>query len=410
MLISFYSCDSDEMRARLDNILGLHRTTSRDSIVSLAGSINTKKAYKEFIKDLLAIGVTADMINEKAKEIKDIFKPQQAVANNQIYDSPSGDHSRLTEESSQLPEESTQVLEEFPQLLVESSPLPHESPQAPEVGNFSNAQPSTPSIENKSKSWSRFGWVRPPIDFLVGPLMLAAVEAGDTKRLISTLEYVRNINFTDDQNETALYKAAARGRKDIVQLLLSKGASVEAMDRVKGTPLHVASRNGHTSTVELLTKGTSIEATDKYNCTPLHLAAYSGHTSTVQLLLLKGASTEARSSSGRTPLHYAILGGYTSTAELLLAKGALIDAVDFYIETPLHYAAGNVYTSTVELLLSKGASIAAINKFGNTPLDQAKLFHRTDIAKLLEQKGAQLSAEKDANQLRIEAEKRYIQS
>ena len=86
----------DKIQAQLDQVLGLglHRTVSTDSIVSLAGSTNTKKAYKQFIKDLLAIGVTADMINEKGKEIQDIFKPQHPAASNQIDD---GDLNQLPE-------------------------------------------------------------------------------------------------------------------------------------------------------------------------------------------------------------------------------------------------------------------------------------------------------------------------
>ena len=43
---------------------------------------------------------------------------------------------------------------------------------------------------------------------MVGPLMLDAAKAGNTKRLISILKYVRNTNFEDDKGETALHKAA----------------------------------------------------------------------------------------------------------------------------------------------------------------------------------------------------------
>ena len=64
---------------------------------------------------------------------------------------------------------------------------------------------------------SRFGWVRPSMDFFVGPLMVSAAETGSTKRLIDTLEYIRNINFEDDQKETALHRAAGKGYTDIVQ-------------------------------------------------------------------------------------------------------------------------------------------------------------------------------------------------
>ena len=56
-------------------------------------------------------------------------------------------------------------------------------------------------------------------------------EARNTKRLTSTLEYIRDINFGDDRKETALHKAADRGHRDIVQLLLWKGAPIEAINK-----------------------------------------------------------------------------------------------------------------------------------------------------------------------------------
>ena len=184
------SCDSDKIQARLDSVLGLRRTISRDSIVSFPGSINTKKAYKRFCRGLFNIGVTADMIGQKEREIQDIFKPQHPSSSNQLDDSTFVDRNRLPE--------------------VGNSSDPNQSPEAE---NPSDAE--TPLISaaimstDNLRSRSRFGWTRPPIDFLVGPLMLSAAEAGSTKRLMVSLEYVRNINFADEKKETALHKAAA---------------------------------------------------------------------------------------------------------------------------------------------------------------------------------------------------------
>ena len=291
---------------------------SKDSIVSFAGSINTKKAYKKFCKGLFEIGVTADIIKQKEKEIQDLLKPQ-------LGDSTFVDPNQL-----------------------------------PEVGSSSN--PGTPPISTMStenaRSRSRFGRVRLPIDFLVGPSMLAAAETGDTKRLVSTLAYVRNINFADDQKETALHKAAAKGHNDLVQLLLSKGASIEAMSESKRTSLHYAT--------------------------------WGGSTSTVQLLLWKGALIEATGENDRTPLHEAARYGHTSIVELLLSKGALIEARDEFKKTPLHLAAWYNHYSTVELLLSKGASTEALDCFHKTPLDRSidKRHHKTP--EFLEKKAAKL--------------------
>ena len=319
------------MQARLDNALGLRRTTSKDSIVSFAGSINTKKVYKKFCKDLFEIGVTADMISQKGKEIQDIFKPQHPDASNQTDDSTIVDQSQLPEISSSSD--------------AETLPTP------------------TISTETVPKSRSRFGWVRPPIDFLVGPLMLAAAEAGNTKRLISTLEYIQNINFENDQKETALHKAAVGGYRDIVQSLLTKGASIGAMDVYNNTPLHYAAWKGHNSTVELLlSKGASIEASNKINSTPLRAATSGGHINTVELLLSEGASIDAMNSKNSTPLHLAARSGHTSIVDLLLRKGASTEVMDEYNNTPLHLATRNGHTDIVKLLRDKAVELGTLRK------------------------------------------------
>ena len=337
MLISLYSCKLDAMQAQLSSALGLRRTMSRDSIVSFAGSINTKKAYKKFCKGLFNIGVTAEMIGQKEKEIQDIFKTQHPGASSQTDGSTS----------------------------MNPNPAPH---PLPEVGNSSdveNSPISSISTENEPNSRSRFGWVRPPIDFLVGPLMLAAAEEGDATRLVSTLGYIHNINFKGGYwKETALHTAIAKGHEDIVQLLLSKGVSIEAVDILDRTPLHRAALGGHTSIVELLLlKGASIEAIDKDGWTPLHRAAWGGHTSTVELLLSKGASIEAIDSDNKTSFHHAVCNAHTSIVELLLSKGASPEAKDTDGWTPFPRAIWGGHTSIVELLLSTGASLEATGAY-----------------------------------------------
>jgi len=51
---------------------------------------------------------------------------------------------------------------------------------------------------------------------------------------------------------TPLHWAAAMGRKEIVVLLIAKGADVNAKTKAGRTPLHAAQKNGHTEIVELL--------------------------------------------------------------------------------------------------------------------------------------------------------------
>ena len=81
MLISQRSCKLDEIQAQLNAVLGLRCSSS---LVSLAGSINTKKVYRNFCKGLFDSGVTAEMIKSKEKEIHKMFKPRNATTSSQI--------------------------------------------------------------------------------------------------------------------------------------------------------------------------------------------------------------------------------------------------------------------------------------------------------------------------------------
>ena len=363
MLIFQHSCDSyklDKLQAQLDKLV-LRRTSSRDSLVSLPGSIRTKNVYKNFIKGLFESGVTAEMITSNEEEIQNMLKRSDATTSSQIDVSTNAD-------------------------------------QLPEGGNSSDSETLAPlpTISTESnQNRLRFPRVLPPVDFLVGPLMLDAAEAGDIKRLKSTLGYVRNINFVDNTRDTALHKAASGGYNDIVQLLLSKGASIEATNTRNNTPLSLAVRYGQTSTVGLLlSKGASIDVTDKNNNTPLHCAASRGYTSTMELLLTKGALIEATNKGGNTPFHLAAGYDRTSIVELLLSRGVSIEATNKDNNTPLHLAAKySSNTRIVELLLSKGASIEAMNDYHDTPLQFARRYKNTSVVEFLERAQATNSLE-----------------
>jgi ankyrin repeat protein len=73
------------------------------------------------------------------------------------------------------------------------------------------------------------------------------------------------------------------------------------------TPLHQAAARGHKEVVELLiAKGADVNAKAENGVAPLHVAAGAGHKEIAELLIAKGADVDTRTGSGETPLDLAI--------------------------------------------------------------------------------------------------------
>lgn len=86
-----------------------------------------------------------------------------------------------------------------------------------------------------------------------------------------------------------------KSRIEIVKMLVSNGADVNASGGSGMTPLHWAAYNGFTEISNILIeKKASIEKKDKDNMTPLYLSAREGHKAMIKLLLDKGAKADVR--------------------------------------------------------------------------------------------------------------------
>jgi ankyrin repeat protein len=115
-----------------------------------------------------------------------------------------------------------------------------------------------------------------------------------------------DVKATDNQEFTALFRAAKNGHVVCVQILLKCGADIEATGYRSFRPLHAAAKYGHCSTVEfLLIKGASIDAgTDDDGCTPLSITIQQHRVDVVKLLLKRGANSNLPEDK-RTPLKLA---------------------------------------------------------------------------------------------------------
>jgi hypothetical protein len=109
--------------------------------------------------------------------------------------------------------------------------------------------------------------------------------------------------------KTALMAAAESGQKEIVELLLDRGAAVNfKTDYWSHTALYFAASAGRAEIVGLLIdKGADMGASEKKNgkWTPLMIATWHLHVDTVKTLLDKGAVLNDKNDRGETALDIA---------------------------------------------------------------------------------------------------------
>uniref|UniRef100_A0A8C5ID17 Uncharacterized protein n=1 Tax=Junco hyemalis TaxID=40217 RepID=A0A8C5ID17_JUNHY len=132
---------------------------------------------------------------------------------------------------------------------------------------------------------------------------------------------------------TPLHYATMKGNTDILKLLLASGKNKNINDRNvwRKTALHIAAEHGHGELINvLLSHGAAINASDSSRDTALHCACRAGHLSAVSALLSwargEKANVLAVNSLRKTPLQVAEFNKTENQAQILtlLRKKMLI--------------------------------------------------------------------------------------
>uniref|UniRef100_UPI00403ECD4F protein kinase domain-containing protein n=1 Tax=Microcoleus sp. TaxID=44472 RepID=UPI00403ECD4F len=240
--------------------------------------------------------------------------------------------------------------------------------------------------------------------------VVEAVEQGDTQTVRHYLDLGINANSRVN-NQNLLHFA---GSKEVAELLIAKGADVNAKGAYGWTPLHIAAMSDRIKVAQtliakgadinawgetqepcysicttplfwarspemaklLIAKGADVNAKNKNGWTPLHRAR---SKVIAKILLAAGAKINikednARNGKGTTLLHNAAKIGFKELVQHLIKDGANVVIRDGRKRTPLHYAA----TKEVAALLM--LDINAIDESGNTPLHLAVDRGSQDIA------------------------------
>ncbi|KAJ8248976.1 hypothetical protein GJAV_G00229810 [Gymnothorax javanicus] len=137
------------------------------------------------------------------------------------------------------------------------------------------------------------------------------------------------------------------------------------------TPLHVAAICGQSQLIDLLVeKGAVVNATDYHAFTPLHLSCQKGHQAVTLLLLHYKASTDVQDNNGNTPLHLACMYGHEDCVKALVyydPQSCRLDIQNDKGDTALHIAARWGYEGIIEVLLENGARTSLLNKAKEAP-------------------------------------------
>jgi len=215
-----------------------------------------------------------------------------------------------------------------------------------------------------------------------------AASSGDIDKVKSLIKSGVSVNGDPRSSKTPLYWAVKNEHRDVAKLLIDKGADVSSAHL-----LYYASMHGYRDLVEFfIQKGANVNSR-YWKDTPSHYTVWGGHTDVLELLLAHGADANQKGQHGRSLLHLAAGSGSADMTKMLLGKHADVNAKENKGgRTPLHRAVEEDHPAVAELLITHGSDVNAKDNEGGTPLHCAAADGYKEIAELLIARGANLNA------------------
>lgn len=239
-----------------------------------------------------------------------------------------------------------------------------------------------------------------------------AVTTGDVENVERMIQDTPEFAMYISGKKSTLHLAAEHGQDAIISLLLKWKAilaeknvdpgifgesHLDMQDFFDESPLEVAARKGHASTVELLlgiqTEKETISTRSQVGA--LKNAAMWGQNEVVKVFVRLGFDIDVLDEQETCALLYAIRNLNLSTAALLIESGSKLFNVvcrDFLL---LHYAARKNSVEIARFLIENGADVNITNKNDLTPRDEAYLSQSKEVYNFLKENGGRMRSNKE---------------
>ncbi|KAJ7718038.1 ankyrin repeat domain-containing protein [Mycena olivaceomarginata] len=242
----------------------------------------------------------------------------------------------------------------------------------------------------EARKWQRekweLGWRDPPWSFDDWPRSPSPLWIAASANLVETASHLIELaqKCPDSQELTV---AAYYGHQKICQLLLSKGADVNAQGGRYGNALQAAVSQGHDKIVQVLVdKGEDVNTQGGEYGNALQAAASGGHDKTV-------SDVNAQGGEYGNALQAAASEGHDKIVQVLLDKGADVNAQGGEYGNALLAAADQGHDKIVKVLLDKGADVNAQGGFYGNALQAAAYGGHGKIVQVLLDKGTDVNAQ-----------------
>ncbi|MGE0489929.1 MAG: ankyrin repeat domain-containing protein [Vulcanimicrobiota bacterium] len=211
-----------------------------------------------------------------------------------------------------------------------------------------------------------------------------------TRRLL--LLWLVTLSLAHAEPRKEFFMAVQQGQTEKAERLLA--IHPEFLEAQLFDGLHPLFQASHLDRLEmvnlLLARGARVNATTRRGSTALHAAANRGSETILALLLENGADPNLRNGRGQTPLVVAVNRRHLAIVQQLLVHHADPNLADQNGRTPLHQAAGLGEPKLVQLLVEAGAAVNPEDNQGHTPLGLTRLLKNNswgDVGGYLEGQG-----------------------